>query len=288
MQNFKNKRVLITGAGSGLGRALSLEFARLGWDIAVSDIDESRAEETMKLVNDAGGGGFIITCDVTRPADWNKCFSSIKKEWGALDILVNNAGVAHGALMEDISVKEWDWIIQNNLKSVVLGCRTFIPMFKQQKGGYIINVSSSSGLVPLPEMSCYSVTKAGVFALSEIIRFELGQYGVGVSVAAPTFFKTHLYESIPVNESNRRTRIKARAYFDNSKITAEEVAREIIAAISKRKFYIIVGNDAKLGWFLKRLFPEWFINLVAREYARDELTRFLKIKNPVLSALDDN
>jgi len=134
MKRFPQKRVFITGAGSGFGRALALEFAAKGWRIGVSDIDESRAKETLGLVEQAGGSGMVILCDVTRLEDLEKAAQTLEQAWGGVDVVVNNAGVAGAGYIEKIPQTQWDWILDLNLKSVIYGCRVFVPMLEKQGG----------------------------------------------------------------------------------------------------------------------------------------------------------
>ncbi|HOM11540.1 MAG TPA: SDR family NAD(P)-dependent oxidoreductase, partial [Spirochaetota bacterium] len=168
-KEYPEKRVLITGAGSGLGRALSIEFAKRKWNIIVADINSNRATETVQLVDRYGGKGFAIKCDVTSEKDCVALLNTIYKNYGGCDILINNAGVAAAGFFEKIPVTTWDWIYSINTKSIILMCRTFIPMFKEQRYGYIINIASNAGIASLPEMACYNMTKAATISLSETL-----------------------------------------------------------------------------------------------------------------------
>jgi NAD(P)-dependent dehydrogenase (short-subunit alcohol dehydrogenase family) len=194
MKKFPKKRIVITGAGSGLGRAIAMEFAAQGWNICVSDINMDRANETLAMIKKNGGDGYAAFCDVTKPEQVDELAENLVKQWGGVDIVVNNAGVAAAGYMEKIPLETWEWILNINLKSVIYGCRTFIPILAKQGGGHIVNVASNAGIASLPEMSCYNVTKAGVISLSETLRAELKPKNIGVSVVAPTFFKTNLMD----------------------------------------------------------------------------------------------
>ena len=137
MKKFPGKRVVITGAGSGFGRALALEFAEKGWKIGVADINEKRAIETVDLVTQKGGQGLKILCDVTDIQQMEDTAALLKDKWGGVDIVVNNAGVAGAGYMEKIPMDRWDWIIGLNLKSVIHGCRVFIPLLEEQAKGIL-------------------------------------------------------------------------------------------------------------------------------------------------------
>ena len=257
---------MVTGAGSGLGRAISMEFASLGWNICVSDINMERADETVAMIKKSGGNAMAYHCDVTKPDKIDAMADLLVQQWGGVDIVVNNAGVAAAGFMEKIPLETWDWIIDINLKSVIYGCRAFIPILEKQGGGHIVNVASNAGIASLPEMSCYNVTKAAVISLSETLRAELKPKNIGVSVIAPTFFKTNLMDQF--KSSDDRQKKMANAFFSKSKVTAGDVARHVVRAVEKNKLYAITQLDGKLAWLSKRLTPELYFNVMGWGYAR--------------------
>ncbi len=273
MKRFPKKRVVITGAGSGLGRAMSIEFAKLGWSVCVSDIDMERAKATEAMVSQKGGKPLVIRCDVTQPEQLESLADALKKQWGGVDIVINNAGVAAAGYMEKIPLKTWDWIITLNLKSVIYGCRAFIPLLEKQGGGHIVNVASNAGIASLPEMSCYNVTKAAVISLSETLNVELNAKKIGVSVVAPTFFKTNLMDQF--TSPDPRQREMANAFFNKSKATSEDVARHVIRAVKRNKLYVITQTDGKFTWFCKRMTPEIYFKVLGWIYKHGFGERYL-------------
>lgn len=273
MKRFPKKRVVITGAGSGLGRAISIQFARLGWHVCISDIDLQRARQTERQVADNGGKPLVIGCDVTKPEQLETLAEALEKQWGGVDIVVNNAGVASAGYMEKIRLETWDWIITLNLKSVIYGCRAFIPLLEKQGGGYIVNTASNAGIASLPEMSCYNVTKAGVISLSESLKVELTPKNIGVSVVAPTFFKTNLMDQFI--SPDPRQRQMADAFFNKSSVTAEDVARHVMRAIRRNRLYVITQWDGKLAWFSKRMTPEIYFKVLGWIYKKGLGDRYL-------------
>jgi len=272
-KKFPEKRVIITGAGSGLGRSLSLKFAELGWNIAVTDINIERMKETEKLVIDAGGKALTYLCDVTKPDDFNRLRDMVKNTWGGVDILINNAGIVTGGFMEKVSLNDWDWIIDVNLKSVIYGCRTFIPVFKEQRGGYIVNVASSAGIASLPELSPYNVSKAAVISLSETLRIELLPDNIGITVSCPTFFKTNLLENF--SSTDVRQRSMANNFFAKTKTSSGMIADHIMKSVSKGRLYSIQQSDGKALWFLKRHCPEWFFKFFAWSYKKGYYDKYI-------------
>jgi NAD(P)-dependent dehydrogenase (short-subunit alcohol dehydrogenase family) len=276
-KRFPGKRVIITGAGSGLGRALAIEFAKMKWNIVIAEINDARAKESASMVKAAGGRGVAVHCDVTKPDDIVKTIEIAKKEFGGTDIMVNNAGVSAGGYMERISLEDWEWIMNINLKSVIYGCRAVIPMLKAQRSGYIVNVASNAGLVCLPEMSSYNMTKAGVISISETLRTELSIHGIIVSVVCPTFFKTNLMDQF--HSPEMRQRKLAEGFFKKSHTSAESVARCVIKSISRNRMYIIPQIDGKFLWWAKRHVTSFYFKISAFIYRKGYIYKFLGV-NP--------
>jgi NAD(P)-dependent dehydrogenase (short-subunit alcohol dehydrogenase family) len=175
-------RVLVTGAARGLGAALVAAFRARGDDVLATDLD----------VPD--GAGVDLRLDVTSDDDWAAARRHVAQTWGGLDVLVNNAGVAGGGRLDVATLEEWRWITEINLFGAVRGTATFTPMFKAQRGGHVVNVSSLAGLVHPAGMASYNAVKAAVVALTETTGHELAAYGVRASVVCPSYFRTGLLE----------------------------------------------------------------------------------------------
>lgn len=277
MKRFPKKRIAITGAGSGLGRALALEFAGKGWNIVVTDMNNEKAEETLHLVIDRGGQGFAATCDVRKIKHLENLADSVNSKWDGLDIIVNNAGVAAGGFMEQIPMDDWDWIMDINLMGVVRGCKVFIPLFKRQGFGHIVNTASAASFVSPPEESVYNVSKSAVMGLSETLRMELSMSNVGVTVIAPGFFKTNLLETIRTTHA-RQMKIAVNA-MEKAKFTAEDVAKATYNAVEKDRFYVILGMAERNAWRFKRLFPNTFMRLIARSYRSGKIDDYFELED---------
>lgn len=277
MKRFPEKRVVITGSGSGLGRCLALDFAKMGWKVLVNDIDMDRAKDAEKAVNEAGGQAVAVKCDVTHWEDVENLAETAEKTWGGADIIVNNAGVPGVGFVEKIPVEDWRWIIDINLMSVVYGCKAFIPLFKKAGGGHIVNIASAAGIATLAEMGPYNVTKAGVIGLSETLRTELIRDKIGVTVACPTFFKTNLMDQCRYTDQHQVD--MANAFFEKSLCTAEDVSRHIVKRVKKRKLYAIKQFDARFFWLFKRLFPETYYKFMGFVYSRRYLDKVLGVKS---------
>jgi NAD(P)-dependent dehydrogenase (short-subunit alcohol dehydrogenase family) len=261
-RNFADKRMVITGAGSGLGRALSLRFARERWRICIADINLERADETLKLVRGAGGDGFIERCDVALVQDFDALAARVQKEWGGVDIVVNNAGIAAAGSVQTTPLADWEAVININLLGVVRGCRTFVPMLLSQRSGHFVNIASFAAIASAPGMAAYNVAKAGVFSLSESLRAEVFDEGVDVTVACPAFFRTNLLDSF--RGPDPAAKLTVARFMDHAKVTAEDVANDIYEGVMNGRFLIISHPDARWQYRMKRAAPEFFYREVRR------------------------
>jgi NAD(P)-dependent dehydrogenase (short-subunit alcohol dehydrogenase family) len=249
-------RAVITGAASGLGRALALDLAARHARILVADVDTEGAEETVRLVVRAGGEASATRCDVSRSGDVAALVGEADHVLGGVDLLVNNAGVAVSGPMGDVPLADWDWVMGVNLWGVIYGCHAFVPRFREQRAGHILNVASAAGLLSAPQLAPYNVTKAGVVALSETLSAELREHGVTVTVLCPTFFKTRIVERSRVHGPFGRD--VTEKLMSRAKIQADGVARIAIEAVDAGQLYAVPHADGLWFWRLKRAVPEAF------------------------------
>lgn len=263
-------RVVVTGAGSGLGRALCLNLAARQARIIVSDVNVAGAEETVRMMK--GGEGIVVACDVARATEVDMLADEAYRRLGGVDLLINNAGVAVAGEIGEVPLADWEWVIGVNLWGVIHGCHSFAPRMRREKTGHILNVASAAGLLAGPMMGPYNVTKAGVVALSETLRADLGKDGIGVSVLCPTFFQTNIS-----NSSRGASHLKPviDELLAAGKLSADDVARIAIEACDKNDLYIAPHADGRWMWRMKRLAPESFYNYFPR-IARWQLERIRK------------
>jgi len=246
------KRVLITGGASGLGKALAHRFIRDGHRVLVTDIHTERGEEVARELGRLGDVSFL-RADTTQDADWERVREWVETHFHGLDILVNNAGVGAAGRIDRISMEDWDWIIDINLKGVIRGCRTFVPMFKRQRSGHILNIASLAALVNPPSMNSYNVTKSAVVSLSETLRSELAPYGIRTSVACPSFFETNLAENLRTQEAILAQ--TAKKLISGGRLSADQVADRIVRAVEKGRFLVLPHPEGKAVYLLKRFSP---------------------------------
>jgi NAD(P)-dependent dehydrogenase (short-subunit alcohol dehydrogenase family) len=257
------KYAIITGAGSGLGRALSIALARRGWHLALADVNDAGSEETLSLVRAAGGEGQVEHLDVTKVDQWQALGERLRSTWPQLDLLVNNAGVGVGGEVGVLSLEDWRWIVDINLWGVIYGCHTMVDWLKANPAGaHIVNTASMAAIVSAPGMASYNVTKAGVVSLSETLYGELLPHNVGVTVVCPAFFQTNIITSGRFATPAQRE--MATKLMSSSKCTADEVAAKVLKAIDRRRLYVTVPGMATFFWRLKRLMPVGLLKLIAK------------------------
>ena len=252
---------VITGAGSGFGRALAMVLARKGWKILIADINHKGMEETLAMVRQAGGDGEVFECDVSKPENVKAMADYSFSKWGEIDLLINNAGVVSCGFVDGIPLEDWHWCVDINFWGMLYGCHSFIPHMKTKGGGHIINVASSAGLFCLMEMGPYNVTKAAVISLSETLRQELVPYKICVTVACPMFFNTHLLDNMRYQDQFQSE--FAHSAFEHGRLSAEEVAERTIKAYEKNRLYVIPQFSGKYYWLLKRLSPSFFYGSIS-------------------------
>lgn len=276
------QRAVVTGGGSGLGRAFCLELAKRGARVLVADVNRDGAEKTASEAKALGAETIAVYCDVAKIEDVENLAAQAEKAWGGTDFLINNAGVAVGGHVGEVSLDDWKWIVGINLWGALHGCHVFIPRFKKQGIGAILNVASSAGFVCTPEMSAYNVTKAGIIALSETLYAELAPHHIGVTVLCPTFVRTNIMSTFRASnpQQEKRHRAFASALFERSRMTAEEVARVTLMGVEDGKLYVVPQADGKWLWRLKRFFPGPYAKILARLHKGGFLEKLLKQNKP--------
>jgi len=264
---MKTKRIFITGGASGLGRALAENYALAGWQVCIGDLNDVRAAETLAALEAIGAVCQYLKCDVTKESDLAKAEAWLQKNWNGVDIVVNNAGVAASGGIEELSMTDWEWIVDINLLGVVRGCKVFTPMFKRQRSGQFINIASMAGLIHPPMMSAYNATKASVVALSETLYAELAPHGIKVSVVCPAFFRTNLAETQrAANPDVERLTTKL---VNKAKVSADEIAKKVKKAVEQGDFHILTHKTERNIWLFKRAVPyRVYAAAVARQTAK--------------------
>lgn len=261
----KPLRAVITGAGSGLGRALSLDLARRGASLIVSDVVLSSAQETAELVRAEGAQAEALRCDVADRDDVFALLDETEVRLGGIDLIANNAGVAIGGPFDEISIEDWRWAVDINLWGVVYGCQAAIPKMRAQGHGYIVNVASAAGLLAPPSMSAYNVTKAGVVSLSETLYSEYKTQGIRVAVVCPTFFRTNIIGAMR-GATTKKEDAQVIRWMERSKVQAPGVAKAAIDSVRDGKLYVQPMREGRMAWRLKRTAPQRFYDSLSRAH----------------------
>ncbi len=183
-----NKVIIITGAGSGIGEGIAKRFGQEGAKLITNDINAAGGERVTKAIRDAGGTATFVQADVTKEADWAKLVGSAQSTYGRLDCVVNNAGWTHRAKsMLEITEAEFDKVYAINVKSIYWAARAAIPIFKKHGGGNFVNIASTAGVRPRPNLTIYNSTKAAVINLSKCMAVEFGPANIRVNCVNPVF-----------------------------------------------------------------------------------------------------
>lgn len=263
MKIGRETRAVVTGGGSGLGRALARELARRGAAVMVSDLRGDAARAVASEIAGEGGVAHAVVCDVARAGDVELLAAEARRLLGDVDLLVNNAGIGAGGAIGAVSLDDWRRTIEVNLWGVVHGCHFFVPAMRARKRGHVLNVASAAAFGSAPGMAPYNATKAAVVALSETLAAEAAADGIGVTVLCPGFFRTNiLADSVGSLDEGQRRMVEAE--MARSKYDADGIARLALAAVERGKLHAVPHAQMRWLWRAKRLAPGVFTRLAAR------------------------
>ncbi len=246
--DFTNKVVVVTGAGSGIGKETALAFARRGAHLAIADINQESLDETRALLSSMGREVFAMRVDVSREEQVEEFCRSVYDNFGRADVLVNNAGVGVGAVMENHTLDDWRFVMGVNLWGVIYGCHFFYPRMIAQGGGHIVNVSSGAALGFLPGLISYCSSKYAVLGLSETLRAEAARHHVGVTAICPGIVKTNITLSSPMRLTPRgiapgAMQQKIDDFYAKRNYTPDRVAAVIVKAVEKNRGVVPVALE---------------------------------------------
>lgn len=266
VRNLEGRTVLVTGAASGIGKETALAFGRRGADLVICDVDENGLKTTEAALRALGRQVLARRVDVSDREAMRAFAEETHAQVGALDVLMNNAGVGLGAGFLDTTLEDWDWIVRINLLGVVHGCHFFLPpMVARGAGGHVVNVSSAAGYLPAQALCAYVATKYAVLGLSETLRIELREHGIGVTAICPGIIDTPITRNARLRgryaaEGQREQMIEA---YRKRGYGPERVAENVLRAIQRDRAIAPVSPEAWIGWYLKRLSPGLASRLMA-------------------------
>ncbi len=267
MQTLVDKVVVITGAASGIGRALAVDVARRGSRLAISDVDDAGLAETVDLVKTAGAREVRSDrLDVADRAAFAAYADAVAEHFGRVDVVVNNAGVALVGDVEDLEYRDMDWIMAINFWGVVHGTKEFLPHLVASGDGHLVNMSSLFGLLSIPSQSMYNAAKHAVRGFSEALREEILMAGhpVGVTVVHPGGIKTAIVRSARTSAREDHGRIARQFDERMARMEPEEAARIIVEkGILGGKARLLVGRDAHVLHHFARLTGSRYQDVVA-------------------------
>ncbi len=259
MEELQGKVAVVTGAASGIGLAMATRFAAAGMKVLMADIEDGALDDAAATLLAAGHDVRTEVCDVSDADDMDELGEAVIETFGAVHLVCNNAGVSGGGLLQDISTKDWQWILGVNLWGVIHGVRVFLPKLLEQGEGHIVNTGSVLGLHTAPFTGPYAVSKFGVVSLSEVLFHELSLQGteVGVSVLCPGWVSTNLHAA----DRNRPASLQDEpAPLDPDAPTAglrdvlkgvmeagmapADVAELVIDAVQHKRFYILTHDES--------------------------------------------
>ena len=264
MKQFTDRVAVVTGAGSGSGRAICLELAGRGTDIAAVDIDEDNLSGLSQAVAALGRNCTTHVVDVADREQMAALPEAVLAAHGAVHILVNNAGVSVNLTFLEQEIEDLEWITGINYWGVLYGCKFFLPHLLQQDEAHIVNVSSSAGFTGMKWQSSYASTKFAVTGLSESLFVELAGTNVGISCIHPGAVATRILDSARMATDRREKMLKTFRYAT----PPESAARKIARAIEKKRFKVVLCVDAHVLYFFKRLAPVGLLKLMRLASAR--------------------
>jgi short-subunit dehydrogenase len=280
-KKLKGKNCLLTGAGSGIGRALAFCLAKEQVNLFLADINIESLEKVKKELEPLGVKVFIGKCDVSSYADFEHIAQEVYSKLGELDILINNAGIAAGGYVETIDLADWKRVLDINLWSIIYSIKIFLPRMLERGAGYIVNTGSGAGVVGLPNHIPYVTSKFAVVGISEALYSELSGRGIDVSVICPTIIKTNIIDRSPIavppeyllqikSEQEKQAKLEEfrKVFWDiytRKSTNVEQAAKNYVKGLKKRKLYIFDKSLVPLGQFVKGISQALYMRILRRE-----------------------
>ena len=262
MAYSEGKLAVITGAGSGIGRALALHLNREGCALCLSDINSGSLEATLGMLprTEVPASGEVL--DVADRAAVHRWAQELGTRHGHVDIVVNNAGVALVATVEESDYADLDWLMGINFWGVVHGTRAFLPFLRRAEQGHLVNISSVFGLIGVPTQSAYNAAKFAVRGYTEALRQEMAGSNVHVCCVHPGGIRTAIARNARGSSAGLTAEERGSEFERLARTTPESAAAQIVKAIERRRKRLLIGGDARYISLISRLFPASYPRLL--------------------------
>jgi short-subunit dehydrogenase len=268
MREIRGKTALVTGAASGIGRAIALRLADEGAALFLVDIDEVRLGQVAGEARACGVEVIARRCNVAEAHEVSAVVVEILSRWKGIDILVNNAGITYYGRTERMSARHWDRLMRVNLLSHIQFTRELLPSLLARREAHVLNVCSVLGLVGMPKVTAYCTSKFGMVGFSESLRNEFGREGLGVTALCPGFVKTSLFTNAPLEKTVEEHKLPPNAICT----TPERVANTAIKAIYRNRRLVVMEPFARLMYSVKRFAP-WLMDFIFHLGRRKRVAR---------------
>ena len=265
MKDFRDKICVVTGAGSGIGAACAQALAAEGAYVVMTDIRADMLETAHKAIVEAGGRAETHIVDVSDRDAMFALADKVDKAHGGADLILNNAGVAHSATVADMTMDNFNWVMDIDFWGVVYGTQAFLPHFLKRGSGHVANVSSIFGLIGVPSQSAYNAAKYAVLGFSEALRHEMVEHNVGVTVIHPGGINTNIVRHARLSQGPNAEAEHEEAIIKFQELTMtqpDKAAQIILKAIRKNKARVLVGPDALFVDFIRRIAPVKYLSLL--------------------------
>ena len=263
---FQDKICIVTGAGSGIGKALCEQLSAQGAVVTATDIDASSLQQAVQAISRAGGRCTAAVFDVSDYEAFKQCIEETAAQHGRLDYMFNNAGIACCAEIHETQIEHWRKVLDVNLNGVIHGSLTAFKIMARQRFGHIVNLSSVEGFIPFPLTASYVASKFAVLGLSQSMWVEGRDLGVRVSAVCPGFIKTSIFDVTPMIGIERRKWREANAKWEKFGVSPEKCAAVMLKGVAKNKAIIPVTLLARVFWYLYRLWPTLLLYIVLNDF----------------------
>lgn len=264
MDRLDGKVAIVTGAASGIGRALCEAMGRRGTLVIAVDLNHEGAEQVAVTIGKAGGEAHAAGVDVTQHGEVRALVEEVAHRHGRLDYMFNNAGIAFGGEFRDTTLEHWQAALDANFWSVIYGALSAYPVMVRQGFGHIVNTSSIGGLIPVPISTPYAASKHAVVGFSTSLRTEAARLGVRVSVVCPGHVETSISDRAVYATRYSSEKALAEIMARGRMMSAPDCAKVILRGVSRNRAIITVTFPARLVWWAYRIFPDTVLALFQR------------------------